>query len=119
MFLIKTRPYTLSEIKRRQRVLLAVPLRVSGKLKDGESFSEETSTLIVSANGGLIALKEDASLGDILTMENINTSKSISCRVVDVRPGTNGIHEVNVEFESRNPKFWRVAFPPVDWKKKD
>lgn len=118
MHLSKTRPFTLSERNRRQRIMLAVPLRVAGKNGGGKPFAEDTATLIVSATGGLITLKEDVSQGDTLTMENLNTRVKISCRVIEVKPEANGAHEVNVEFEGRNSKFWRVSFPPVDWKKK-
>ena len=42
--------------RRSMRVLLSVPIVVSGKTANNEDFKEETRTLVVNAHGALIAL---------------------------------------------------------------
>ena len=49
---------TFANQRRSQRILLSVPLCVSGRRADGTAFVEHASTLIVNASGGLVALKE-------------------------------------------------------------
>ena len=42
--------------RRSMRVLLSVPIVVSGKSADNKDFQEETRTLVVNAHGALISL---------------------------------------------------------------
>jgi len=110
-----TRQSQFANQRRSQRILFAVPVRVSGNLPNGTHFAEHTSTLIVNAHGGLILLKAPVSEGKNLTIRNMRTAEEITCAVVDVNPGVKGIAEVGVEFEGPNPRFWRASFPPADW----
>jgi hypothetical protein len=101
--------------RRSQRIIVAVPIRVSGKHPGAEKFSEETNTLIVNAHGALLALKEKVQEGQVLTINNLATSDEIQCAVIDVTVGSNGAPEIGVEFQKAAPNFWRVSFPPSDW----
>jgi len=109
------RPNAFANQRRSQRVLLSVPLRVSGKRMNGSPFVEHTNTLIVNAHGALILLKEAVHIGQPLTLRNAATGEEEQCTVVDMNDGPNGIPEVGVEFADSNPRFWRVSFPPADW----
>ena len=42
--------------RRSMRVLLSVPINVTGKTKENEDFSEDARTLVVNAHGALISL---------------------------------------------------------------
>jgi hypothetical protein len=95
--------------------MLSVGVRVSGKNKTQVAFTEDASTLVVSAHGGMIAMKEQVNVGDTMMVKNSNTSDEISCRVLNVEHGTNGVHEVGIEFAQSSPQFWHVHFPPPDW----
>jgi hypothetical protein len=109
------RPSALANQRRSQRILLAVPLRVSGKRANGVAFVEHVNTLIVNAHGALIPLKETVREGQPLNLRNMTTGEEVHCTVVDLNPGANGVPEVGVEFVEPNPRFWRVSFPPADW----
>jgi len=109
------RPNAFANQRRSQRVLLSVPLRVSGKRMNGSAFVEHTSTLIVSAHGALIQLREAVHIGQPLSLRNATTGEEEQCTVIDVNEGPNGAPEVGVEFADANPRFWRVSFPPADW----
>jgi hypothetical protein len=106
---------TFANQRRSQRILLAVPLLVSGRHGDGTAFVEHASTLIVNASGGLIALKAIVSVAQTLSLKNANTDNEISCTVVNVELRANDLHEVGIEFRGDDQNFWRVNFPPTDW----
>jgi hypothetical protein len=109
------RPGLLANQRRSQRILLSVPLKVSGKRTNGTKFEEFTSTLIVNAHGALIQLRERVSDGALVEIRNIKTGEELVCKVVDIAEGANGVLEIGVEFSVESPRFWRVSFPPADW----
>jgi hypothetical protein len=106
---------TFANQRRSQRILLAVPLLVSGQHADGTAFAEHASTLIINASGGLIALKEIVSVAQTLSLKNANTDNEISRAVVNVERRGSGLNEVGIEFRGEDQDFWRVNFPPTDW----
>ena len=110
-----TRPTLTANQRRSQRILLSVPLRVSGKRPNGTAFVEHTKTLIVSAHGALLQLQEHVLQDQPLNVRNAVTGEEVVCKVVDLNPGGSGLAEIGVEFEQANPRFWRVSFPPTDW----
>lgn len=114
---ITPNPRTTASVNQRrsQRVLLSVPLVVTGTRRNGSAFSERTKTLVVNAHGGLVMLREPVLVGQILTMTNIGTAEEIVCKVMDVNTGNSGAPEIGVEFAEPCPRFWRVSFPPTDW----
>ena len=109
------RPTLTANQRRSQRILLSVPLLVSGKRVNGTVFVEHTKTLIVSAHGALLQLQETVLQGQPLTLRNVVTGEETVCKVVDLNPGASGLAEIGVEFAQANPRFWRVSFPPADW----
>ena len=112
---INTKQTSFVNQRRSQRILLAVPVQVTGKHAEDKTFSERTKTLVVSAHGALVLLKATVTQGDSLTLQNLLTKEEAKCRVADVTGGQNGWMEIGVEFLQPNPRFWRVAFPPEDW----
>jgi hypothetical protein len=109
------RPSMFANQRRSQRLLLTVPVRVSGKRANGTAFAEYTNTLIVNAHGALIHLKEPVKEGQTVAVKNVTTGEELACTVVDVNPGANEVPEVGLEFATPSPRFWRVSFPPADW----
>jgi hypothetical protein len=109
------RPTQAANQRRSQRILLSVPLRVSGKRTNGTPFVEHAKTLIVNAHGALLQLQEPVQEGQKLSVRNVTTGEETPCKVVDLGPGANGVGEIGVEFAEPNSHFWRVSFPPTDW----
>ncbi|HWO33338.1 MAG TPA: hypothetical protein VNO32_31455 [Candidatus Acidoferrum sp.] len=109
------RPGSSASQRRSQRMMLSVPLQVSGKNENGPVFDEYTSTLIVNAHGGLVLLKQAVSKGHILTLKNLKSGDEAACTVIDINSGANEVQEVGFEFVQANPLFWHVSFPPADW----
>jgi len=97
------------------RVLLSVPITVSGKSLDNQSFVEETRTLVVNAHGALISLEAHVAADQQITVSNKATRQSLECRVVYVGNAQTGKSQMGIEFVKPSPIFWQIDFPPDDW----
>jgi len=101
--------------RRSMRVLLSVPIQVSGKTRDNEHFDEETRTLVVNAHGALISLAAKVIAGQQITVNNKATHTTMDCRVVYLGNPAAGKIQMGVEFMEPCPSFWQIDFPPDDW----
>jgi hypothetical protein len=101
--------------RRSMRVLLSVPIRVSGKATGDADFDEQTRTLVVNAHGALISLQASVTLHQIITVSNKSTNQSRECRVVHVGTLLAGKAQLGIEFVKPSPSFWQIDFPPDDW----
>ncbi len=101
--------------RRSQRVLMTIPVRVSGQSAVGLPFEEETHTRAISAHGGLILVSTQVNRGQRLTLSNVQTKAALECVVAHIDRHQGGHPQVGVEFMLPNPIFWHVAFPPKDW----
>lgn len=102
------------ERRRSQRVQLAIPVYVRGKMR-GADFEEATATISVSANGCLLLLRKLVERGQQVHLINPQTTEELPCRVVNTGRREKGKSEVGLEFLEASPHFWRIAFPPADW----
>jgi uncharacterized membrane protein len=101
--------------RRSMRVLLSVPIRVTGKTASNEDFEEQTRTLVVNAHGALISLQASVATNQHLTVEHKATNESRECRVVHVGTQAAGKIQVGIEFVKPSGSFWQIDFPPDDW----
>ena len=101
--------------RRSMRVLLSVPIVVSGKNANNQDFKEETRTLVVNAHGALLALEAHVVAQQNITLSNKSTQQSIDCRVVHIGSAQGGKTQVGAEFIKPSGKFWQIDFPPDDW----
>jgi c-di-GMP-binding flagellar brake protein YcgR len=101
--------------RRSMRVLLSVPIHVSGKTTERQDFKEETRTLVVNAHGALISLAAKVAPGQTVTVGNNATQQSLECRVVHIGNTQGGKAQLGLEFARPAPKFWQIDFPPDDW----
>jgi hypothetical protein len=100
--------------RRSQRVILSVPVSVSGTGPKGK-FTEETKTLVVNAHGALVTLAAKLTQGQQLELKSASNPEAQSCKVVYIGPTVQGKTQVGVEFLKPAPHFWHVAFPPENW----
>ena len=84
--------------------------------EDEHPCVETTHTLIVNAHGALIVLALRVLPGQKLVLQNLNSGKEQSCRVMHIGERKSDKAEVGVEFLEPAPHFWNIDFPPVDWK---
>ncbi|MGD0956988.1 MAG: PilZ domain-containing protein [Candidatus Acidiferrales bacterium] len=101
--------------RRSMRVLLSVPIRVSGRTTGNEEFAEQTRTLVVNAHGALISLQASVAIDQIVTVSSKLTNQSRECRVVHVGTPLAGRAQLGIEFVKPSPSFWQIDFPPDDW----
>jgi hypothetical protein len=109
------RPGSTANLRRSYRIVLSVPIIVSGERASGSQFHERTTTLVVNAHGGLILLREPVLLGQELSITHVGTGEELVCTVKDINPGQEDIPEIGIGFAQPNARFWRVSFPPEDW----
>src|SRR2546429_3451089 len=100
--------------RRSQRVLMTIPVRVSGKTGAG-AFEEEAHTRAISAHGALILLLTQVYRGQRLTLSNVQPKAALECIVAHIDRRQPNQPQVGVEFLLPNPLFWHIAFPPKDW----
>ena len=100
--------------RRSQRVILSVPVSVSGTGPKGK-FTEETKTLVVNAHGALVTLAAKMTQGQQLELKSASNPEAQACKVVYIGPSVQGQTQVGVEFLKPAPHFWHVAFPPENW----
>src|SRR5581483_6791674 len=101
--------------RRSQRVLLRVRANVHVALQ-GKSATLETFTLSVNAHGALIVVKEHLPTDTRLILEHTATKERLACRVVRPPRETPEGFQTAIEFDSPNPDFWKIAFPPANWR---
>jgi hypothetical protein len=97
------------------RVLLSVPITVSGKSPNDQIFIEDTRTLVVNAHGALISLGAPVAAEQKITVSNKATHQTLECRVVYVGSQQAGKAQMGIEFVKPSPTFWQIDFPPDDW----
>src|SRR4030088_880073 len=101
--------------RRSQRVLMTMPVRISGQTGVGLRFEEETQTRAISAHGALILVSTQVYRGQRLTLSNVQAKAALECVVAHIDRHRSDHPQVGVEFMLPNPMFWHVAFPPKDW----
>lgn len=101
--------------RRSMRVLLSVPITVSGKNTSNQDFEEETRTLVVNAHGALISLAARVAAAQEVTLANKATKNTQKCRIVYLGAAQAGKAQMGIEFVKPSRTFWQIDFPPDDW----
>lgn len=96
-----------AERRQGSRVFIAIPVLVRGQAPGHRSLEEETHTLRVNANGGLITLGTNVKVGQRLMVINRATQEEQEFRVVYVGPKQPRKTEVGIAFDRPAPYFWR------------
>lgn len=101
--------------RRGQRVLLKVRANIHVAVH-GKSTTLEATTLSVNNGGALIVLPQSLPVETRLVLEHSMTRERVPCRVARLaREMPEGFH-IPIEFDSPAPDFWKIAFPPADWR---
>jgi len=112
------RPIVAEDRRRSQRVLLRVHAQVHVAL-EGKATTFDVHTLNVNPRGALVVVQKLLASGTRVVLENLSTREKVACRVV--RPPLESAEgfQVPLEFDTPAPHFWRIAFPPTDWRPED
>ena len=116
---VGTRQAVAGEERRRsQRVLLRVRVNIHVPLQ-GRTSTFEVVTLSVNDHGALIVAPRSLPLDSRLVLEHVTTKRQIPCHVARApREMPEGFH-TPLEFDTPEPNFWGIAFPPPDWRPLD
>jgi hypothetical protein len=100
--------------RRSQRVMLPLPVTVSGKTSQGP-FTENARTMVINAYGALVGLKARLVKDQTVRLKSATHPDEQECRVIWIGPTTDGKTQCGLEFTKPVAKFWGISFPPVDW----
>lgn len=84
---------------------------VRGATPHTDPFEEETATMIVFPQGGVVRMSTSVSVGQMLVLTNLKSRQDAICRVVKVRTFSKLQGYVEVEFTHAQPGYWGVYFP--------
>jgi len=104
--------------KRGQRVLLRIRASIHVALQ-GNAISLDVATLSVTPHGAVVVMNRSLPVDTRLVLEHGGTKECVACRVArPPRETPEGFH-VPLEFDSPAPGFWKIDFPPSDWRPDD
>ncbi len=102
--------------RRSTRLAIAIPVTLSGKDAAGNTFKEDTRTIIVNKHGAKIVTVHQMALGAEVEIENRAlglTARAVVVWVGDKRPPRTSFETGIQLFKAEN--IWGIQFPPEDW----
>jgi hypothetical protein len=108
-------PVAGEDRRRSQRVMLRVRANLHVVLH-GKPSTFEVVTLSVNHHGAIVVVERNLSAGTLLVLEHGQTRERVACKVVRAAREMPGGFQVPIEFDSPAPDFWKIAFPPADWR---
>jgi len=106
---------TEQERRRTQRVLLRVRASIHVAVQ-GHLATIDAATLSVNPHGAVVVMNQSLPADTQVVLEHSGTRERIACKVArPPRQMAEGYH-VPLEFDSPAPGFWKIDFPPSDWR---
>jgi hypothetical protein len=101
--------------RRSDRVLITLPVSISGTDAAGNPFSEDASTVTVSQNGGAIAVKAALAPGQeiVIRRPRPRGPRVAECLVAAKIGEQPGLQVFSVAFRKPAVGFWDIYFPPL------
>ena len=98
--------------RRSQRIPLAMPVQVSGRDANGESFSFSTTATNLNRNGATIHVNRDLGIDSVIVLQNSRGGRT-SARIVARVNVVQNLCSYGVEFvvEDGVKDFWGISFP--------
>jgi hypothetical protein len=109
-------PQRGSNRRRSTRIDYEVPVVLSGRDAAGQTFREETTTLIVNFHGAKVRTSRQVLVGMMVTVENVRSGqggKAVCVQVHEVEPGAM-THAIALQLVHPG-NIWGVENPPADW----
>ena len=104
---------TGTELRRSQRVLMAIPVVVAWSGRSGDRVEEQAVTEIVNAHGALLRMKAPVTLGTEVEVTHGHTKKTSKAVVVyNEEPEKGKRAGVGLELEEASHRFWGITIPP-------
>jgi hypothetical protein len=106
------------ERRRSQRVMLKIPVNLTITIA-GKVVTANAATVSVNDHGAMLSCTRSFPAETMLELQNERTGERMTCRVTRSPIENQGGYLIPVEFATVNPSFWRISFPPRDWKPGD
>jgi hypothetical protein len=103
------------ERRRSQRVVVRVPVTLQFTVA-GQKVSVRATTVSLNDHGAMVSCARTLPLETKLELQNGRTMEKITCRVTRSPVECPEGYLIPIEFATRAPGFWRISFPPTDWK---
>ena len=103
------------ERRRSQRVMLRVPVTLKIMVA-GKAVTANAATVSVNDHGAMLLCTRSFAAETALEMQNERTGEKMNCRVTRTPIENPNGYLIPVEFATSSPAFWRISFPPRDWK---
>jgi hypothetical protein len=92
--------------RRSTRVFHKMRVHAKGRGYRNKKFTETCETQVVNAHGGLILLKQEVNLGDMLVLIHPESLEEQECRIVYLGEPNDKGQRVGIEFLTPAPHFW-------------
>ena len=102
----------LTNRRRSKRISKAIPILLSGSDSEGQQFSEQTRTLVLSRHGAGIFSTKKLAPQAVLIVRSVETNKEAAVRVIDRVAGTPEGYTYGVAFLDPSVNLWNVEFAP-------
>jgi hypothetical protein len=109
---------TGEERRRSQRVILrvAVTLKI---VVAGKTVTATGNTVSVNDQGAMVLCIRSFPAETTMELQNDRTGEKMPCRVTRSPVENTDGYLIPLEFATPAPTFWRISFPPRDWKPGD
>jgi hypothetical protein len=87
--------------------------------QDGKEVSQQAHTVAVNIHGAMICAAQNIPAETALDLQHKMTRERIAGRVTRQAQSSPEGFLIPVEFVSPSSNFWRISFPPSDWKPLD
>ena len=92
--------------RRSTRVFHKMRVHAKGRGYRNKKFTETCETQVVNAHGGLLLLKQEVNLGDMLVLIHPESLEEQECRIVYLGEPNDRGQRVGIEFLTPAPHFW-------------
>jgi hypothetical protein len=103
------------ERRRSHRVMVRIPVNLKIMVA-GKAVTAKAATASVNDHGAMIVCSRSFSAETAVEVENDRTGEKMNCRVTRTPIENSDGYLIPVEFAAPAPNFWRISFPPRDWK---
>jgi hypothetical protein len=103
------------ERRRSQRVIIRVPVMLEATMS-GQKITSAAVTVAVNIHGAMVLCSRSFDAETKLEIRNERTADRTIVRVTRTpRESAEGFL-IPLEFTEPSPNFWRISFPPENWK---
>jgi hypothetical protein len=112
---VRTSVVATDDRRRSQRVMMRVAVVIEFTL-NGKAVSLTAHTVAVNIHGAMICAAQNIPADTVLELEHKMTKERIAGRVTRQAQNSPDGFLIPVEFAAASSNFWRISFPPSDWK---